>query len=212
MPRDYSGYTIAELREALRAVDGYKYPENKAAIEAELQARVDSGELAREQAEARRAAREKATRKLLFAKRARVYIAWYLLLSPALVIFGYSIDSAGLIQRGLSVLLGLVFMAASIAAGIGLLKREAWGHWIAVVVLGSQALRIQSEVFTFNFLSSIAVYAGYQQGGTIFLDARFEPGFVISTGGRAPFWIEVNLLVIALLHLLFKAREEAVVQ
>ncbi len=44
---DYSKYSIPELQEALSTVDEQKYPETKAAIEAELQKRKDSGEYER---------------------------------------------------------------------------------------------------------------------------------------------------------------------
>ena len=50
-PNDYTKYSLAELREALSTVDGLQYPENKAALEAELQRRVDSGEVEREKQE-----------------------------------------------------------------------------------------------------------------------------------------------------------------
>ena len=208
MARDYSGYSISELQEALRAVDGNRYPANKAAIEAELQARKDSGEFAQEELNAKEAAREQAVAKLNFALKARVVIAWYLIVSPAIVLTGFSISAGSLAMQALTIFVGLVFVSTSVLAGIGLLKKKMWGHWAAVAVLGSQVLRIQSEAFVFNFLSSVGIYVYYAQGGDVGFDARFEPGFGLGFGTATTLWIGVNLFVVVLLNFLFTATEE----
>jgi hypothetical protein len=134
MVRDYSGYSIDQLQECLAIVDGNKYPENKVAIEAKLQARIDSGAFAHEQTVTRLAEKEKAIRSIDLAKGATRVIAWFLIVSPMIALSGYSIIADSYSSLTYGVAAGTISSAVSVSAGIGLLKSKTWGHWVAVTV------------------------------------------------------------------------------
>ena len=74
MAQDYTRYSLAELHEALGIVDGRRYPENKAAIEAEIQARIDSGAYAEEEQAEEKQQAATARKKIDFARKAKPYI------------------------------------------------------------------------------------------------------------------------------------------
>ncbi len=70
-PPDLSNYSIPDLQEALATIDGRTHPENKAALERQLQARKDSGEFDRFMKESQQADKEQHARKVDFAKSMR---------------------------------------------------------------------------------------------------------------------------------------------
>ena len=208
MVRDFSGYSIAELNEGLAIVDGRKNPENKAAIEAELQARKDSGAYESEQAAAILSEKERTAAKVSSAKRATKFVAWFLILSPMLAFSGCTTTAGEQSFLALGIVVGLLFSIISICAGIGLLKERDWGHWAAVAVLGIQVLRVESEVFIFNFLSSVGLFTFYAEGGDIGFSVEFDPGFLLAIDPGANLLVGVNLFVVGLLVILATARQK----
>lgn len=206
--RDFSDYSIPDLQEALATIDGRAHPENKAALERELQARKDSGEFDRYMAEARQAEREQHARRVGFAKTMRKVIGGYLVISAVYAIAGVSLAASGS-AAGLALLAFMIlFLAASFVSGVGLLMKQSWAHWIAVVVLGLQVLKIQFPGFSMEILSLIGIYLFVDGDFSIGITAMFDPGVSMSVGHYAPLWIGVNIFCGMLLGYLFTAREQ----
>ena len=209
VPPDFSNYSIADLQEALATIDGRAHPENKAALERELQARKDSGEFDRCAKEAQQADKEQHARKVSFAKSMRKVIGLYLVASSLYAIAGVSLTASGS-RVGIALLVVMVlFLVASFAAGVGLLLRKDWAHWIAVVVLGLQLVKVQFSGFSFSVLSLVGIYLFVAGDSSIGITADFDPGVAISFGQYAPLWIGVNIFTGMLLGYLFTAREKA---
>ncbi len=206
-PPDFSNYSIPDLQEALATIDGRTHPENKAALERELQARRDSGEFDRFIEESRRTEKEQHARKVGFAKSMRKVIGVYLVASSLYAIAGVSLTASGS-RAGIALLVFMIlFLVASFAAGVGLLLRKNWAHWIAVVVLGLQLVKIQFSGFSFSVLSLVGIYLFVAGDSSIGITADFDPGVAISWGQYAPLWIGVNIFTGVLLGYLFTARE-----
>ena len=208
MARDYSTYSIPELQQALGSVDGKRYPENKAALERELQARKDSGEVDRYVRELRDEHRRKQIRGVRIARKVRLVIAAYLVVAPLCAFVGFEIFASSEPAGRLLVAVSVLFLGASFAAGVGLFLNKAWGHWIAVVVLALQIVKVQAAGFVFGLLSLGGVYAYAAADGKVGVAALLDPGLVFESGSDAPVWIGVNFLVLPLIVFLFTAREE----
>lgn len=206
-PPDFSDYSIPDLQEALATIDGRTHPENKAALERELQARKDSGEFDRFMKEAQQADKEQHARKVGFAKSMRKVIGLYLVGSSLYAIAGVSLTASGSLAGGALLVFMALFLVASFAAGVGLLLRKDWAHWIAVTVLGLQLIKIQFSGFSFSVLSLVGVYLFVAGDSSIGITADFDPGVSISFGHYAPLWIGVNIFTGVLLGYLFTARE-----
>ena len=207
---DYTSYTIAELEESLRMVDGSKYPENKAALEAELEARKASGEYEREAAAAEEARKEKAVADKAFAEKARVFIAWYLILSPIAILAYFNFQSTGMpVWLAATVVsIFVVYLAISHWTGRGLLKDRSWAHTAAVIVLALQLVRINSDALSVQLLSLVGFYATFSVDGTIGFDLRLAPGLNISWGNSVPFEIGINIIAALMIYYLFAARRK----
>lgn len=208
VPPDVSNYSIPDLQEALATIDGRTHPENKAALERELQARKDSGEYDRFMEEARQAGKEQHARKVGFAKSMRKVIGLYLVASSLYAIAGVSLTASGTVTGAALLVFMVVFLAASFAAGVGLLLRKNWAHWIAVAVLGLQLVKIQFSGFSFDVLSLVGIYMFVDGETRIGVTASFDPGVAVSVGHYAPLWIGVNIFAGVLLGYLFTAREQ----
>ncbi len=208
MTPDYTSYTIAELEESLRVVDGRKYPENKAALEAELEARKASGAYEREMAEAEAARKEQAVADKAFAEKARTFIAWYLVVSPIAILYYFNFESTGMPIWLAATLISLfiVYLAVSHWAGRGLLKGKSWAHPTAVVVVALQLVRINSEVLYLKLLSFVGFYVTLSVDGTIGFTFLIEPGINIAWGNPVPFEIGFNLVAAFMIYYLFAAR------
>jgi hypothetical protein len=81
MARDYSSFSVAELRAYLSAINGEKYPADKRALEVELQARMDFGLEEAELAGIQDRAIEEETSLAESARKFKVGIAWRLILT-----------------------------------------------------------------------------------------------------------------------------------
>lgn len=208
MPPDFSDYSIPELEEALATIDERTHAENKAALERELQNRKDSGEYDRFMQKARQDETERHARKVGFAKSMRKVIGLYLVASSLYAVAGVSLaassTAAGTVLLGFMVL----FLLASFVSGVGLLLKKTWAHWIAVVVLGLQVLKIQFSGFSFSALSLIGIYLFVDGDFSTGITATFDPGVAIALGQYAPLWIGVNVFAAVLLGYLFTAREQ----
>ena len=204
---DYAGYTIAELEESLRMVDGSKYPENKAALEAELEARKASGEYEREQAAAEEERKEKAVADKAFAEKARIFIAWYLVLSPIAILYYFNFQSTGMPiwLTATVVSIFVVYLAISHWAGRALLKDKSWAHPAAVAVLALQLLRLKTDALYLKLLSFLGIYLTLGEGGTIGFSFLIEPGISLSVGNDVPWEIGINIVAALMIYYLFAA-------
>ncbi len=207
---DYAGYTIAELEESLRMVDGSKYPENKAALEAELEARKASGEYEREQAAAEEERKEKAVADKAFAEKARIFIAWYLVLSPIAILYYFNFQSTGMPiwLTATVVSIFVVYLAISHWAGRALLKDKSWAHPAAVAVLALQLLRLKTDALYLKLLSFLGIYLTLGEGGTIGFSFLIEPGISLSVGNDMPWEIGINIVAALMIYYLFAARRK----
>ena len=156
-PQDYTKYTIAELRQALSTVDGDKYPENKAALEAELQKRIDSGEVEREKQARNLENHEKEQGHRRFARAARPWIGLYLMGAP-LILLSLGMHKLKIVGWITYTVWGLVALYAGIAvvAGYGLWKRKDWSRRMAISVFALQVVNIQSGVLVYSLTSAIS--------------------------------------------------------
>lgn len=207
MARDYSKYSVPELKDALDNVDGKRHPENKAALQRELRARQDAGEVDRLAREAREKWQRKERRSISFARKVRKVIAAFLVISPLASIVAFAVFADSEAVPGFVFVPYIVFLVASVAGGVGLFLDKAWGHWLAVTVLALQLLKIQAAGFAYSLLSVGGVFP-YVAAGKVGVAALFEPGFVFIVQSELPLWIGVNVLFIPLIVYLFTAREE----
>ena len=207
MDRDLSKYSIPELREALATVDQRAYPENKAALERELQARKDSGEFDQFIEDSRKAEEERLANQVQFALKMRKAIAVYLVIAALYAFAGIELNASGTLAGVISLILMGLFLAASFAGGVGLFLGKSWAHWAAVTVLGLQLLKIQFDGFAYSVLSLIGIYVHVAGNGDIGITASFDPGFAIAIGHSAPLWIGVNIFSAILIGYLFTAED-----
>lgn len=210
MARDYSGYSISELQEALGTVDGDRYPENKAAIEAEIASRKASGEYDKHLAERQEVDVEHEKSAITFARKARVVVAWFLILSPVLLLNFLNFNATGP-SAWIVITLTIAFAAyliASHVAGIGLLKNKPWAHWVAIGLLAMQVLRLESETLYFEILSFVGVYFTTSSSGNIGFEISLAPGLTLLVGADLSFEIGINLLAMLMIYWLIKARED----
>jgi len=208
MERDYSKYSIPELQESLAIVDGIKFPENKAALEQELQSRKQSGEFQRFLEERQESEEREKVDSINFARKMKKGIGIYLIVAALYALTGVSFDTSGGGFSVFTIILFAVFLVASLAGGIGLLLNKSWGHWTAVVVLGIQVVKIQAGGLVFNFLSLIGIYVYAATDWVVGINAAFEPGMTLAFGSSLPFWFGVNVFAIALIVSLFTAQED----
>lgn len=208
MPQDYTTYSLAELREALGIVDERRYPENKAAIEAEIQARIDSGAVAEEErADQERQAAE-TRKKIEFARKARPYIAKYLIGTGAYVVVWNIIQPPtfnGFWSTAI-LALGLAYMLGTVISGVAILRSKGWGSMVAIGLLCVQLVEITSSAFSVKAMSALGFYVTLGANGDIGLSAEFQPVFSMAFGTSQPFTISVNLFVLWLISLLVKAN------
>lgn len=158
-------------------------------------------------AEAQQAEKERHERKIGFAKSMRKVIGLYLMASSVYAIAGVSLTASGAPADAALLVFMVLFLVASFAAGVGLLLRKNWAHWIAVAVLGLQLIKIQLSGFSFSVLSLVGIYFIVDGDTRIGFTASFDPGVAISVGHYAPLWIGVNIFTGVLLGYLFTARE-----
>ena len=206
---DYSSYSLSELNEALHVVDGQRYPENKAALEAELQSRKESGRYDEELRALEQEALAKVEATKDFAMKAESIIAWYLVVTGGFVLLSQLLwpPQVSGILNVVIVLVGLAYMLGTVIAGIGLMKKRPWSHTLAIGLLGAQVVAAGSSVFSFKVLSAAGGYVTFASGGNIGISASFEPGFSVYIGQPTPFFLGINLFVIWLIFLLNIARK-----
>lgn len=191
-------------------VDSRKYPENKAALEAELEARKASGAYEREVAATEEARKEQAVAAKAFAEKARLFIAWYLILSPIAILSYFNFQSTGMPiwQAATLISLFVIYLGVSHWAGRGLLKDKSWAHPAAITVLALQLIRINADVFYFKLLSFVGFYLTLSIDGTIGFAFLIEPGLSIAWGNQVPFEIGINLVAAFMIYYLVAARRD----
>lgn len=207
MDRDYTKYSIPELLESLAIVDGITYPENKAALERELQARKDSGEYLQFLEEQKESETRERADSISFARKMKKGIGIYLIVASLYALTGIGLNTSGGGVAVFTLVLLAGFLITSLAGGIGLLLDKSWGHWTAVVVLGLQVVKIQAGGFFFSFLSLIGIYVYAATDWVVGITASFQPGITLASGINVPFWFGVNVFVIPLIVFLFTAQE-----
>ncbi|MBT8101179.1 MAG: hypothetical protein KJO82_15600 [Gammaproteobacteria bacterium] len=209
MNREPSEYSIPELLEAIAAVDGNRFPENKLALEKELEARKESGEYDRYRQQALEAGQRQLEKKAAFAKKMQKVIAVYLIVAA---VYGLVMVFAGVFSPALPgglLALFVVFSATSLAGGAGLLLAKPWAYWVSVAVLGIQIIEIQAMGIAFGVLSLAGVYFYIAAGGTVGITATFSPSIVLDVGSNGPFLFGINLLAIVFIAYLFSARDDS---
>ena len=209
MNREPSEYSIPELLEAIAAVDGNRFPENKLALEKELEARKESGEYDRYQQQALEAGRRQLEKRAALAKKMQKIIAVYLIVAA---LYGLVMVIAGVFSPALPgglLALFVAFSVMSLAGGVGLLLAKPWAHWVSVAVLGIQIIEIQAMGIAFGVLTLAGVYFYIAAGGTVGITATFSPSIVLEVGSDGPFLFGINLLAIVFIAYLFSARDDS---
>ncbi len=210
--RDYSGYTLSELREALSTVDGNKYPENEAALEAEMQKRIESGEVGREKQEQERQQHEKEQGLRRFARGALPWIGLYLLGGPLILLnTGTEMPEAfGWVAYAIWGL-AIIYVGVGVVAGYGLWKRKNWGRRLAIGVFAMQVIYFQSGFMKYSLVSALSGFF-YIAGND---GVEFGISFYLTTGEflfgvgdlPLPFRFGLNLFAILMIWCLLKARQ-----
>ena len=208
MERDYTKLPIRELLSSIASVNETRYPEIKAALEQELQARKESGEYQQYLDEQKESEQNEQVETIAFAGKVKRATAIYLIVSAvyALTGLGVNASSSGVAFFMTAIFAG--FLVASFVGGVGLLRNRSWGHWVAVVVLGLQVIRFQIGGLAFSFLSLIGVYIYGEAGWSIGITAVLLPGMTLAYGPGLPFWLGINVFVIPLIVYLFLAQEK----
>lgn len=206
---DYSVYSIAELQEALRSVDGITYPENKAAIEEELAARKASGEYDREVDKTAQELVDETRARFEFAKKARVVIAWYLIMAPIITLAHISLQMTMPSTWALVVAIAVfsAFFITSHSAGIGLLKGKRWAQSLAIAVLAVQVVSVQSGAVVFQALSLAGAYLTIGAGASIGFWFSYNPGIRFFLDAGMPFQLGFNVLAIVLIYFLLASND-----
>ena len=211
-PQDYTNYSIAELREALGTVDGVNFPENKAALEAEFQKRIDSGEVEREEQAREQSVHEKEQGHRRFARGARQWIGLYMMGAPLMMLSAGTQTPPGYgwvayAAYGLCAL----YTGVSVIAGFGLWKRKEWGRRLAIGVFVPQLVSFQSSFMVYSMTSALAgfFYLGFADGLEFGVSAYITTGGFQFALGDLPLTLTlaVNLVAVFLIWLLIKARQ-----
>ena len=184
---------------------------NKAAIEAELQKRVDSGEVERENQARQQKEHEKEQGHRKFARRSKQWLGLYMMGAPLILISAGTKMPPGLgwlayVAYGLCAL----YTGVSVLAGYGLWKRKEWGRRLAIGVFVPQLLSIQSSAFVYSLTSALSGFFYISFPGHL----EFGVSAFITTGsfqfviGDLPlsFSLAVNVVTVFFIWLLVKAR------
>ncbi len=212
MRPDYTSYSLSELREALSTVDGAKYPENKAALEAELEKRVASGDVEREQRERQEKKHEEEQKLRLFARGARLWIGLYLMGAP-LILLNATTQMPAAIGWTAFAILGIVVLYVGVAAiaGFGLWKGKEWGRRLAIGVFAVQLISIQSAFLQYTTVSALSgfFFITWHDFLDFGVSAAIGTGqFRLAAGDLGlGFNVGVNLVAVFIIWLLMKARE-----
>lgn len=210
-PQDYSKYSIAELREALSTVDGIKYPENKAALEAEYQKRVDSGEVEREQQKQELEEHEKEQGYRRFARNARPWIGLYLVGAPLILPGSGLLTPPDLGWIGYVIWVAIVlYVCVAVVAGYGLWKGKDWGRRTAIGVFAMQVIDFRSGFLAYSLTSALSAFVHFTPADFgIAVSASVSLGAFLFSVGDLPYpvMISFNLFAIFMIWLLLKARQ-----
>ena len=208
MTRDYSDYSNSDLREALSGVDGRRYPENQAAIEAEIKARKESGEYLANEVREEKERVDRLEEKIDFSHRARPGIAWYLIISSVFLLVNALFSVPGVSGYGQAVFLfaAVSYAVAAVVGGIALLKEFGWGANLVIGVLSLQVVKITSSFFSLDILSMLRIYFSVGAGATIGVGFDFEPGFRLNVGGNEPFLLSVNVFIAWLIYIIVLSK------
>lgn len=198
------------MREALRSVDGNKFPENKIALERELESRKESGEYARYEQEIAELELSRFAAKIRFARKVRKFTAAYLVLSSSYILTANLFSPPQVTGAGAwwIVGFGVLYLSAAGIGGIALARSKPWATPFCIGVLCFQLPLIQSAAFTFQVLSALGVYVAIGSGGTFGFHLKFQPGVQVFFGTGLPFFYGINLFAAALIYQLVLANEK----
>ena len=208
--RDLSHYTIPELREALETVDGNQYPENRLALERELESRRESGEYARYEQEAEALEISRYAAKIRFARKVRTFTAAYLVLSSSyiLTVNLFSPPTISGLDAWLVVGFAVVYLSIAGIGGVALARSKPWATPLCIGVLCLQLPLVQSAGISFQILSALGFYFTVGSGGTVGFHFALQPGVSIFFDTGLPFLYGVNLFAAALIYYLVVANEK----
>jgi len=209
MTPDYSKYSLADLRESLSVVDGRRYPENKAAIEAEIQARKDSGAYAEEEKALGEERSAQIKEKIEFARKAQPVIAWYLIVTGSFLLVSQVLwpPAFGGFGQMAILALGLVYMLGTVIGGVALLKGKDWGTTLVIGLLFVQLVKLTSPIFGIKAVSALGLYVTFEAEWTIGISGDLGPEFSLAFGTNQPFLLGINLFVTWLIYLLVTATD-----
>ncbi len=149
-------------------LDSTRFPERKAAIEAEIKKRIDSGQAAAEQESAERAKRDfqqhwakSATRRRQHSdKRSRRLIGWYQIISGVMLAGWIGLFAPRFVVAGLqssagagpvsTVGVAIALCVLSLIAGYQLLRGTLAGYRLSAVIQGIQLIGVASPLFTWQ--------------------------------------------------------------
>ena len=206
MAREYSAYTLAELKEALSSVNRDKHPDIAVALEAELQSRRESGRYDDEVKKQSEAAEERMKSKQKLAKIWLKVIAVYMIVTGALIPFDY-VAWGPEFAVWLLVIVVFLYIASSVAIGIAILLNRSWAYLAAIVFHAFQVVRLHSDILTWDALSYVGIYAFYSEGGDIGLSAVAMPHFYFIIGRDIEFSLGINFVAIAIISCIFIVRD-----
>lgn len=208
--KDLSHYTVPELLEALGTVDGTQYPENKLALERELESRRESGEYALFEQESAALEESRYGEKIKFAKRVRTFTAGYLVLSSSYVLTANLFSPPQVAGLEGYLVLGFAVLYLSVAGigGVALARSKSWATPLCIGVLCFQLPLVQTAALKYQVLSALGFYVTVGAGGTIGVHFALQPGVMVLFNTGLPFLYGVNLFAAALIHYLVVANEK----
>ena len=210
MAIDYRGYSVAELLEALASIDASKHPDNFEALNAEIARRKESGEYEEEVAASLKAAEQEHVSQVLFAVRARSWIAYYLILTAPLVAINQSysgvpsFNGASYLYLGV----GILYCSVLVFVCISMLRNKAWATNATIALLTLQIPKIQSSPLYFDIGGPLTFQINLQAGGAIGFDVGWVPEFAIHLSPNINFLIGIDLFAVMMIVMLFLSQFE----
>lgn len=207
MPIDYSTYSLAELEEALATIDSARYPENKAALDEEIAKRKLSGEYQQELQARQEHEQEQERRRVGFARRAKPWVASYVIASSPLLFLDQVYDSLPLVFGSpfAYLVLGTLYCLGLVVAAIGVARKVTWGSGLLAVFLGFQLFFLHSPGLSVEITSLLKFYLFATGDGSLGVLWRFDPGILVSTSAGNDFAMGIDLITLAFLWVLFVA-------
>jgi hypothetical protein len=203
MNQDYTEYSLSDLLDAQRTVDAVRYPEARAAIDAEIDRRKESGVYDEEMETLKLREQDRTGKRYRFAQNAVPFIAWYLILSGAFLAVSLLVAPPGVssVMDLLPIGIVSVYVLASVAAGVALLKRNQLGAVFATWMLAMQIVKVTSTPVTIMFTSGLAIIFKVEADWTIGFAGHVGPAAMLLLNMPQSFSIGIDFIPAWLIHL-----------